>query len=180
MQILRRNKIKKLKQQIVFLLFLIFQVSYSQEIKISKNSLSKVFEQTIIQTKKGIIQTDSIPWFTDNSNDVYFKNDTITFVNAKTFKRDFCKIINWTFYKKDSFVIGNADYCNEPPSKRAIKSTDWINLKNYNYENDLILELYNQNKLIEKFKVLSIQKNQSIYNADQTDYVLKLLRIKLK
>lgn len=167
-----------MRTKIIFLLLLILQISYSQKIKISKNELLKAFRKTIIQTQKGIIQTDSNPWFSDNSNDIYFKNDTILLVNAKTYKRDFCKIINWTFYKKDFFVIGDADYCNEPPTKKVTKSNDWINLKSYNYKNYLILELYNQDKLIEKFKVLSLQQNQSKDNKDEIDYVLKLVRIK--
>lgn len=162
--------------KLFFLLLLVFQTSYSQDIKISKKSLLKVFQKTIVQTKRRIVETDSNPWVTDNSNDVYLKNDTITLVNAKTFKRNFCNAINWTFYRKDSFVIGYAQNCKEPPSKKV--TMDWIKLKTYNSKNDLILELYNQNTLVEKFKVLSVEENQSKYYKDQTDYILKLLRIK--
>lgn len=164
--------------KLFFLLLLIFQISYSQDIKIKEKELFKIFRKTIIQDKKGIIQINSNPWFTDNSNDNYFKKDTIIFRNAKSYNRNYCKIFNWNFYKKNALIISDADYCNEPPSQKVTKPKDWIKLKTYNFKNCLILELYNQNKLVEKFKVLSVEENQSKYNKEQTDYILKLLRIK--
>ena len=147
-----------MKKITLLVLILIIQFSYSQKTKISKAELLKAFKETIVQKEKGIIHTNSNPWFTDNTNENYFKKDTITLKNAKSYKRDYCKIINWNFYKKAAFSIENADYCNEPPSQKVTTENDWINLNVEKVENYLIIELFNQNKLIDKFKILSLEK----------------------
>lgn len=156
---------------------LIVHFSYSQETKISKNELLKAFKETIVQTKKGKIETDSNPWFTENTNEIYYKNDTIVLKNAKSFKRDYCKIINWNFYKKNAFVIGDADYCNEPPTRKVTKPKDWVNLKVHYVENNLIMELFNENKMIDKFKVILLEKKESEYEKNDFDYILKIIRL---
>ncbi|MHC0440497.1 hypothetical protein [Flavobacterium sp. 3-210] len=165
-----------MKYFLVFFLLLMYYSGHSQKKNVSKNELLQAFKQTIVQTRK-TIDTDSNPWFTDNTNGNYYKNDTISFKNAKSFKRNYCKIINWTFYKKDAFVIGDADYCNEPLTRKVTKPENWINLRCYNSGDDLIIELYTANKLLEKFKVISLQKNQSEYNKNEEDYFLKLVRL---
>jgi hypothetical protein len=165
--------------KIIFTFLIALQFSYSQNIKTSKAELLKIFKKTIVRDSNGIIHVDSNPWFTDNSNDNYKKSDTIFLKNAKSFKRNYCKIINWNFYKKDAFIIGDADYCSEPPTQTATKPKDWIELKIFNSEKDLILELYNQSKLIDKFKVISLKQEQSEYSKDQINSTLKLSRIKI-
>ena len=166
-----------MKNNLLFVLLLLIQFSYCQETKISKTPLLAAFKETIVQTKKGKIETDSNPWFTENTNEIYFRNDTIVLKNARSFKRDYCKIINWNFYKKNAFVIGDADYCNEPPTRKVTKPKDWINLKINSIKNNLIMELFNENKLIEKFKVISLEKKDSEYEKNEFDYVLKLVRL---
>ena len=166
-----------MKKITLLVLILIIQFSYSQETKISKAELLKAFNETIVQKEKGIIHTNSNPWFTDNTNENYFKKDTITLKNAKSYKRGYCKIINWNFYKKDAFSIGNADYCNEPPSQKITTENDWIKLNVEKEENYLIIELFNQNKLIDKFKILSLEKKESEYEKGKMDYILKLKRL---
>ena len=166
-----------IKNNLLFILIFITQFSYSQETKVTKEELLNTFKETIVQNKKGIIETDSNPWFTDNTNDIYFKNDTIVLKNAKSFKRDYCKIINWNFYKNNAFIIGEADYCNEPPTRKVTKPKDYIDLNIYNSGNDLVIELLNKNKLIEKFKVISLQKKESEYEKSKFDFIIKLMRI---
>ncbi|MDP2161458.1 MAG: hypothetical protein Q8K02_13315 [Flavobacterium sp.] len=166
-----------MKNNLLFALMLIVHFSYSQETKISKNELLKAFKETIVQTKKGKIETDSNPWFTENTNEIYYKNDTIVLKNAKSFKRDYCKIINWNFYKKNAFVIGDADYCNEPPTRKVTKPKDWVNLKVHYVENNLIMELFNENKMIDKFKVILLEKKESEYEKNDFDYILKIIRL---
>nr|WP_294780720.1 hypothetical protein [uncultured Flavobacterium sp.] len=156
----------------------IFNYGYCQKTTVFRDELLKTFKKTIDQNRK-TINTNSNPWFTDNTNGNYYKNDTIILKNGKSYNRDYCKIINWTFYKKDAFIIGYADYCGEPPTQKVIKPENWINLKLYNSADDLVLELYNMNKLLEKFKVISLQRNQSEYNKNEVDYFLKLVRLKV-
>ena len=166
-----------MKKKILFILIFLIQYSYSQNIKISKTELFKIFNETIIQKEEGKIETNSNPWFADNTNENYFKNDTVTLKNANSFKRNYCKIINWNFYKKDAFTIGNADYCNEPPSQKVTTENDWIKLNIVEAEKYLTVELYNQNKIIDKFKVLSLEKKESEYGKGKMVYILKLKRL---
>lgn len=161
---------------ILFLTFIV-QFSYSQETKVSKTELINSFKETIAQTKKGIIQTDSNPWFADNTNDNYFKKDTIVLINARSFKREYCKIINWNFYKETAFTIGHADYCNEPPTQKVNTLKDWIELKVYDFNGNLSIELFNQDKLVEKFKIISFEIKQSLYEKTEFDYILKIVRM---
>jgi len=166
-----------MRKKIFFGLLLSIQFGYSQENKISKTDLFKIFNETINQKDKAKINTNSNPWFTDNTDEAYFKKDTITLKNAKSFKRNYCKVIKWNFYKKDSFIIGNADYCNEPPSQKVTTINDWIKLNVEEVNNYLIIELFNQNKIIDKFKILTLEKRQSEYDKENFEYILKLKRI---
>lgn len=141
-------------------------ICYSQNIQ--KNVLLDVFEKSIVQNIKGKISTKSNPWFTNNTDSLYFKNDTIVFTNANSYRRDYCKVINWSFNEKDKFVLSDANYCNEPPLTRVNTSKDWFEVK-FEEENN-ILKLYNDNNLITQFKVLEIITNES-------KTILKLFRL---
>ena len=166
-------------RKLLFIVLLLFvELSFSQHVNISKKQLLNLFKETIVQTKKGIIQVDSNPWFTENTDNLYFKNDTIVLKNARSFKREYCKIVNWNFYKKNAFIIGYADYCNEPPTQKVTKPEDWAILKFNDSKKDLVIELYNQNKIIDKFRVLYIKKSESKYDENEYEYVLILLRLK--
>lgn len=150
---------------------------HSQQLKISKRSVLSVFERTIVQEKRGVIQTDSNSWYTDNTSNKYFENDTIIFRNAKTFKRNFCKTVNWNFYENNKFVAGYSNYCDEPPTKAVTQDKDWIELKIV-YRNDaVLLNLYNRNKIVEKFKIVALEKIKSVYDENEDDLVLVLVRI---
>lgn len=166
-------------RKLLFIVLLLFvELCFSQNASISKNQVLSLFKRTIVQTKKGIIQVNSNPWFADNTDNLYFKNDTIILKNARSFKREYCKIVIWNFYKKNAFVIGYADYCNEPPTREVTKQENWIKKRIEESQRDLVIELYNQNILIDKFKVLSIEENESNCDENEYEYVLKILRLK--
>ena len=69
------------------ILIVIIQFFYSRENKVTKEELLDTFKETIVQNKKGIIETDYNPSYTDNTNDISFQNDTTVLKNAKSFKR---------------------------------------------------------------------------------------------
>jgi hypothetical protein len=160
------------------LILLLFAVKLHSQEMLSKDKLLKSFKETIVQPTNGKIETGSNPWFTDNTNEIYYKNDTIILNNARSYKRDFCKIINWNFYKKNAFIIGDADYCSEPPLQRATKQKDFINLNVYYFNNDLLIDLLNNNKRIDKFKVISLEKKNSEYDKNVFVFSLKIVRLK--
>lgn len=150
---------------------------FSQKITLSKNQIQKIFKSTIKQNARSAISVGSNAWFTDNTNNKYFDEKIIEFKNGRSFKRDYCKIINWTFYKKDSFVIGDANYCSEPPVQKVTKPENYINLKFEKKKAELFLYLFNNNKLIDKFLIISLEKVKSQYNKSEFDLIIKLERV---
>jgi hypothetical protein len=143
-------------------------ICYSQNINIEKNVLFDVFEKTIVQNSKNIISTASNPWFTNNTDSIYFKSDTVVFINANSYRREYCKVINWNFYDRNKFVLSDADYCNEPPLVKVNTTKDWFEVK-FEEEGN-ILKLYNDKNLISEFEVLEI-------SLDESQSILKLLRL---
>src|SRR5690554_4342089 len=103
-----------IKNFIVVFTILLGFAGYSQNESVTKSTLLKAFKKSIEQ-KKGSIRTLSNPWHTDNTDSTYYKQGTISLRNGKSYKGNYCYVINWTFYEKDKFVLADADYCNEPP-----------------------------------------------------------------
>jgi hypothetical protein len=152
------------------LIILIGFNSIAQKNYTSKSLLSKTFKNSVDQIDNKRVSTYSNPWISNNMDSIYYKKDTIIFKNEKSYNRDFCKTINWSFYKKNAFVLSDADFCNEPPTMKVVKDENWFTVKIIEDQNVLYLKLYNRNKLIEKFKVLSL-------NCNSPDSILTLLRV---
>ena len=169
----------KIKSKLILIFLLNFSFfSYAQNIKLNKENILKIFKSTIKQSKKNVIDTSSNPWFTDNTENKYYTSEFIELKHARSFKRDYCKIINWNFYKKDAFILGDANYCSEPPSQKVTKPENYIEIKINKEKENVILQLYNQKKLTEQFKIIELQKIESKYEKGEFELTLKLQRIK--
>ncbi|WP_379964125.1 hypothetical protein [Epilithonimonas sp. UC225_85] len=146
----------------------------AQQIEITEKNIINVFKKTIDQESRTKIRTFSNPWTSDNSSDIYFKSDTITFTNSKN--NNFCKDINWTFYRKNKFIRTFGNHCEEPPTYSATKIIDYFEIKFREIGEKKYLELYNQEKLIEKFEIISLETTQSLSYKNVITYSLKLRR----
>lgn len=166
---------KKLFLLIIFLIFA--NPNSAQKIELSKRNIYKVFKNTIVQNKKNFISIPSNAWYTNNTNNNYYKSDTITFTNAQSYNRSFCNVINWTFYKKDKFVRTFGNYCNEPPTEKVSNKSDFFDIKIIKQNSDLILELYNDRKIIETFKVISLESSQTLSYKNVKKITLTLKRL---
>jgi hypothetical protein len=134
----------------------------------TKFELITLFKNSIEQDSRKLITTYSNPWFVDNGNESYYKSDTITltnFINWNDLK--ICETVNWTFYKKDKFILTKAQHCKEPPSVQVSKEDDWCNIEISQNELGLFMKLYNNKVLMEEFKVLNIVKE-----PDKTKIIL--------
>ncbi len=152
--------------------FILFQLCvFSQNSPVTKKQLFKAFKQSIEQKDSKSIYTDSNPWLANNIDSLYYKADTIVFINAKSFKRDYCRVINWSFYKKDRFILSDANSCKEPPTARVNQPTDWFSIKIIESDTGLFFDIYNFNAFIDRFQVISLLV------SDQ-ESVLKIKRIK--
>jgi len=147
-----------MKKSILILLFLIAHYSYGQNVPLTKENLFKKFKESIKQNSKNSITTNSNPWVICNDDSLYYKSDTLKLTPHSNNYPD-CKcscFIDWTFYKKGAFIL-TKEFINEP--RQISVAQDWYVIKLLEKNKDLILETYNQNKVIEQFKVLSINPN---------------------
>lgn len=134
----------------------------------TKADLRRLFKNSIEQDSRKLISTYSNPWFVDNGNDSYYKSDTITLIySMKGNDLILCQTVNWTFYKKEKFILTKAQHCNEPPTVEVNKEDIWFNIEIRQTDSGLFLELYSKNELKEEFKVLDIIKE-----PDRTKIVL--------
>jgi hypothetical protein len=156
-----------MKRLILILLLISFE-SFAQT-KPTKKELIKLFKNSIEQEEKNTVTTKSNPWIINNLNGEYYSLDTLK-VYSYNNKREneFCEYIGWTLYKKDSFILNKVHHCNEPTQISATKKEDWFKIIFIENKDELILELYNFEILINKFKVLSINKNNT-----ETELTLK-------
>ncbi len=87
-------------------------------------------------------------WISDNSDSLYYKNDTIRFLN--TSNRLFCDNVVWFINRPSKFNWSKCDCCSDPP--RITIQTRPQRLK---FENG-ILYYFVGNDLFDKFRLLDL------------------------
>ena len=155
------------KKSILILLIFTVQNLNGQTSLVTKERLLQIFKASIKQDSKLKIQTNSNPWIICNDDDFYYKSDTLRFSHYSNDYPD-CKClcyIDWTFYKSDAFVVTKESIA-EPRRVSVAKADNWYVIKTFKRGQDLILETYNQSRLVDQFKVISI------------DPIITLIRIK--
>ncbi len=102
------EKTMKIKLISVILIFTSI-LSFGQSV--SKSELKKMLKETLVKSRNYVSDATN-SWYYDNTENDYETQDILTFNTARSFKRDYCKIINWTFYEWNKFRLEFADYCN--------------------------------------------------------------------
>jgi hypothetical protein len=151
-------------KDIIALLFLSLLVnpinSLGQNSELTKRKLIKILKSSIEQDSKIRIRTNSNPWTICNKDSAYYKSDTLRLylANSSQYRNhsSCCSFIDWTFYKKNAFVLEKTQICEEPPSTNVNTPDDWYAIEISKDKEDLILTTSNQEKLINKFKVVTI------------------------
>ena len=167
--------LKILLRSIIILIsnFTFSQVSESQ--KINEKNILKIFKSTIDQDKRNRISVTANPWSTESEN--YLKSDTVKFINpSNKIDENYCHLINWTFYRKNKFIRSYGEYCNEPANEKVTNENDYFELKINETIHGTFLELYNKNKIVENFQIISIEKKQSLSYKNEIQYILTLKR----
>jgi hypothetical protein len=165
-------KIKLITITLIFTSISIFGQS------VSKSELKSILKETLAKSRNYVPDATN-SWFYDNSANDYETQDTLTFNTARSYKRDYCKIINWTFYKWNNFRLEFADYCSEPPTKLASKNNDYYEFLIEENEENIFVLLKNINGIQEKLEIIELTENEPIdIGSDQFDYSIKLKRIK--
>ena len=118
---------------IIFVILLSIGSNLSAQ-NLKKTELIKLFRESIAQDSRKTILTISNPWVTNNKDSLYYKADTLRFINVKKtpYKYNFCEKVNWTFYRNDKFYLVESQTCREPSSaKYSIKNNQFrIEIKN--------------------------------------------------
>ncbi|WP_108803798.1 hypothetical protein [Aquimarina sp. Aq107] len=143
----------------------------------TQKEILSVFKETLVKSRN-LVPEATNSWFFDNSNNDYFKKDTIVLNSARCYVMDYCNSISWSFYKNEKFILEKTDNCNEPPTKVASKDEDFMDIKVKEQDNMTYLCLYNINGLFETYEVLSLKTNDTSDEECSFDFTLKLLRIR--
>ncbi len=145
---------------------------------VSKSELKNILKETLTKSRDYVSGATN-SWFYNNSQNDYKIQDTLTFSIARNYKINYCKIVNWTFSKWNSFRLEFADYCEEPPIKSASNDNDYYEFIIEENDDIVFVLLKNVNGIQDKFKVIELTENELIDSGNyQFDYTIKLKRIK--
>jgi hypothetical protein len=164
-----------------FLLFIFLfcgGIAAGQNNQPTKSQLLKAFKASIRQDKPGRISTNSNAWVICNTDNAFYKSDTLRLYSSSRYysHSKCCDFTNWTFYKKDAFVLTRVQTCKEPTTGRFTRNDDWFTVKVSKENKSLFLETYNQGKLVDRFKVISIDKVDGIGRSGEITKVITLVR----
>ncbi|PZR21169.1 MAG: hypothetical protein DI539_08720 [Flavobacterium psychrophilum] len=113
-----------------FLYILLFTVTpcliYSQN-QPSKNDLESVLHETLAKARNAVPTAEN-SWSYNNTNQDYFRKDTIILNTARSYKRNYCKEIRWSFYQNQKLILENTPECTEPPTMLKPKKEDYLTL----------------------------------------------------
>jgi hypothetical protein len=167
-----------MKKAAIFIsLCLTIKVSKAQSL-LTKDSLDFVFKETLAKSRNAVSNATN-NWRYDNSNDDYFKQDTIILNTARSYKINYCNGINWSFYKEKRFILEFTQHCNEPPTKLRSKKEDYMRLQIKQRSNKFYLRLLNKNGLSDEFEILNLKRNAPLSDGESAfDYTIVLLRHK--
>lgn len=145
--------------------------------QITPKEMLSVFKETLAKSRNFVPEATNI-WSFNNSNNDYFKKDTIVLNSARCSSRGYCKSIQWSFYENEKIILEKIVNCDDPPAKVASKEEDYMDLKIKEQDGMTYLCLYNSSGLFETFEVISLKANNTTDEECTFDYTLKLLRIR--
>ena len=145
--------------------------------QITKKDFEAILTETLKKSRNAVSNATN-EWRYDNSNEDYFTSNVITLNAARSYRKDYCKEIRWSFYENQKFVLQNILECTEPPTMLKPTKKDYIEISCIEKKGVLYLKLKNFAGLCDKFKVLEFRKNEPLaFGESEFDYTVKLLRI---
>jgi len=134
---------------------------FGQNSGVTKKKLTNIFKESILQNSKQKVQTNSNPWTICNKDSAYYKSDTLILYPAISTQyrlhSQCCNFIEWTFYKKDAFVLTRVQICKEPTTVSSTKVEDWFTIKLVKQRQLMFLETISQGKVTDRFKVITVE-----------------------
>ena len=162
---------------LLFIFLFCGQIVFGQNNQPTKSQLLRVFKGSIRQDNSGKISTNSNPWVICNKDSAFYKSDTLRLYNNINYYyySNCCDFTDWTFYKKDAFVLTRVQICKEPTTASVARNEDWFTVK-VRKDKNLFLETYNQGKLIDRFEVVSVEKVDNIGQHKEITELVTLVR----
>jgi hypothetical protein len=166
-----------MKRLLIITLIIIWTNSNAQ-IQITKTDFEIVLQETLKKSRNAVADAKN-SWRYDNTNQDYFTNDSIIINTARSYRKDYCKEIRWSFYENQKFILENTPECTEPPSMLRPNEKDYKELKCVEKNDDLYLIVSNSKGIDDKFKVLEFRRNKPLTIEESAfDYTIILLRTK--
>lgn len=148
---------------LLYIVFLLPICLFAQS-KTTKSTLKKIIRDSKVElfNDKFTLPSNKA-WVFNNADSLYFKQDTLTaFLYKSSKQKSLCELIDWTFYRKKSFILGSESNCKEPPTRKATKyPKDYFTIAIYTVENETMIDVLRYDKMIvESFIILNIEENQ--------------------
>ena len=152
-----------MKYKLLIFVFL-FPICLFAQSRTTKSTLEKIIRDSKVELHDGKFTLPSNrAWVFNNADSLYFKQDTLTAFLYKSSKhKSLCEVVDWTFYRKKSFILGNESRCKEPPKRKVEKyPKDYFTIAVYTVENETMIDVLRYDKMIvESFIILNIEENQ--------------------
>lgn len=140
-----------MKYIFIFILSIVSVLSCYAQNDISKKNLKK-----ILKIEQG---DESKVWTICNSN----STDTIQLYSDMNYfyqSKSCCEFVQWNFYKNNKIREEQIQVCKEPSTGKVTTEKDYYSIKIEKEDDNLYLDKYHNNKLVNRYRVLSItEKN---------------------
>lgn len=146
--------------KLIYIVF-IFPICLFAQIKPTKSTIQKIVKNSIVEMKKGKFSLPSSKsWEFNNIDSLYFIKDTL---NAYIYKegakhKSLCEVVDWTFYRKNTFVLGQGSYCKEPTTRKVTRNPkDFYKIAIYTVKNETMIDILSYDKMIvESFILIEV------------------------
>ena len=74
--------------------------------------------------------------------------------------KSLCEVVDWTFYRKNAFVLGQGSNCKEPTTRKVTRNPkDFYKIAIYTVENETMIDILSYDKMIvESFILIEVTK----------------------
>lgn len=155
------------RYSLIYIAFLIPICLFAQ-VRPDKSIVQKILRKSKTDMKNGKMSLPSDKsWKFNNADSLYFKQDTLNaFVYKSSKHKNFCQLIDWTFYRNNAFILGQESNCNEPSIRKVSKHpNDYFTLAVYSVKNETMIDILRYDKIIvESFIVMGIEENNDYSN----------------
>ena len=139
----------------------------------AQNDITKTDLKKILKIDHG---DDSKIWTICNSN----STDTIQLYSNMNYfyqSHSCCEFIRWNFYKKNKIREEQIQVCKEPSTGKPTTEKDYYSIKIKNEDDNLYLDKYYNNKLVIRYRVLSIIEKELPKQPEIKYQIIELAKV---